>query len=566
MLTALRIVHFALIDELYLEFPSGLLVLTGETGAGKSIIVDALSLLVGGRGTAEVIRSDAEEASVEGVFLLPAASPLLLPLREQGVLAADSRELIIRRTLSRLGRHRIFLNGILTPLHLLQTLAGTLIDIHGQHEQQSLLHPAVQLESIDLFGRLEGVSKAYRLAYSTWTSVKAALDALQQELAQQQGREDLVRFQLQELDAAQLLPDEEPALEAEFKRLSHIQRLMGIQQEAYESLYGGDEAILSRLAGLHHQLHELAEIDQEMREWPAQVEHATVSLKDLAQALRTYGRSLEDRPESLQSTGERLDVIRRLKGKYGRSLPDLVAYRDQLRAQVEQLETGGERVQELESILACARTALQDQARALGQRRRTAAKEFQARVIEELQALQMQETRFEIGIDTEDHCGETGCDRVEYQFSANPGEPLRPLAAVASGGELSRAMLAIKTVLADRDGVPVLVFDEIDAGVGGTTATVMARKLKALGRYHQVFCVTHLPQVASHATEHYVVEKTVVNARTITQARRLTPLERKEAIARMLGGLTLTAAVKQTAADLLREGARLAPDSSPSEK
>jgi len=563
VLTELRIANFAVIEQLSLEFAGGFQVLTGETGAGKSMLVDALALLVGGRASGDHIRAEADEAELQAAFTLPATGPLVDRLREQGILASDETDLIVRRILSRSGRNRVYLNGRLTLLHQLQGLAGTLIDIHGQHEQQSLLAPSAQLDAVDAFGRFKELRQTYAAQFDVWRARQQALEAAVRLAAERQTKEAFIRFQHQELTEADLQSGEEELLAAERRRLSHARQLGQLSDEAYELLYGAEASALGALGGVGQRLKELAGIDPEAADWTGLCESATVELRELAGRLRDYRQGLEHDPERLAQVEERLDKLHRLKKKYGGAGPaaidELLAKREQLRAELDGLEQGESHLADLRAQVAQAEgdaTALADR---LSEGRRKAAKKLETRVKAELSSLRMAHTHFQIAVSTdsgEAALGPTGRDRVEFLLSANPGEPLQPMAKVVSGGELSRVMLALKTVLAETDGVPVLIFDEVDQGVGGAVAAVMGQRLKALAAYHQVFCITHLPQIASQAGTHYVVEKTVAKKRTMTTARRLDQAGREEEIARMLGGVAITKTVRQTAAEMIGDAER----------
>ena len=559
MLTELRISNFAVIEHLSLEFPGGFQVLTGETGAGKSILVDAITLLVGGRASADQIRTDAEEAVLEAAFSLTAAGQVADRLRDAGLLGPDDTDLIIRRVLSRAGRHRIYLNGNLTPLHVLQTLAGTLIDIHGQHEQQSLLSSQAQLDMLDAFGHLKELRGEYARQHEQWRTRQRELEEAIQSSADRSHREEMLRFQQRELEEADVQPGEEDALTTERHRLTHAQRLGELSQGAYESLYGGDAALLGGLGGVGDRLKELGTIDPETREWASLCDAAAVNLRELAQRLRDYRQGLEHDPDRLAVVDERLDRLHRLKKKYGGSLESVRSRAKELQQEIEEIAASDTRVAALRTQVTEGCAHVNTLADRLSEGRARAARRLETRVKEELAALRMDHTQFQITVSadpTESALGPAGRDRVEYLLSANRGEPVQPLARVASGGELSRVMLAIKTVLAETDRVPVLIFDEVDSGIGGAVAAVMGQRLRALAEYHQVFCLTHLPQIASQAGTHFVVEKGLIKNRTVTRVRRLDQGGRREEIARMLAGLAVTKAARATAAEMIGEAER----------
>ena len=555
MLTELRITNFALIDRLSLQFSSGFHVLTGETGAGKSILVDAIAVLVGGRATADLIRSDAEEAVLEASFSLSASNPVLDELREQEIVAAGETEVIVRRILSRSGRHRIYLNGNLVPLHMLQRLAGTLVDIHGQHDQQSLLSAKTQLDLLDAFGRLLDLRLQVSRQYKVWRDGQQELEEAERVFHERRRQEDLIRFQYGELLDADLKAGEDEALGSERQRLAHASRLAELGQEAYNVLYGDDQSVLAGLARVAERVTILAGIDPEQSEWPALCEGITIQLRELSYRLHAYRQQLDQDPDRLAQVEDRLDRIQRLKKKYETTIDGLLTKADTLKQQLEAFSSLENRCAALRERVSQDRHALTSLAEQLTAGRGRAAERMEKRITKELLALRMNQTRVHVQIvPIEDGSpGPMGRDRIEFLFSANPGEPPMPLAKVASGGELSRLMLAIKTVLAENDTVPVLIFDEVDTGIGGAVATVMGQRLRALAGYHQVFCITHLPQIASHATSHWLVEKSTEKKRTVTRVTPLDGAAREGEIARMVGGLSITKAVRDTAAQMMSE-------------
>ncbi len=556
MLTELRIANFAVIDRLTLQFSTGFHVFTGETGAGKSILVDAIALLVGGRATTDVIRAEAEEAEVEAAFTLPEHQALLARFRDSGVLEPQDTDLIIRRVIARTGRNRVYLNGRLTPLHVLEALAGTLLDLHGQHDQQSLLAAGAQLNAVDEFGGLAATRAAYTHRYEDLKAGQRTLEEVKRQQHERTQREDYLRYQFRELEAAALAPGEEESLLMERKRLAHVKRLRDLGEEAYDRLYGSDGSVLKELSVAENRLAEVTSVDETASEWNTLCRDATVNLQEVTRQLRAYLQGLEQDPERLSAVEDRLHAIQQLKRKHGGSFESVLAKAAELREELTQFEGSEARIEELQGQVDRNAEEVRALARSLSEARVRAAGRLEARVKKELGSLRMGETQLQVVVTANPDlsaCTATGWDRVDYLLSANPGEPPLPLAKVASGGELSRVMLALKTVLAERDAVPTLIFDEVDAGVGGAVAEVMGRRLKALGAHHQVFCITHLPQVASKADHHFVVEKVVQQKRTVARARRLEAKAREDEIARMLGGLTITQSVRQTAAEMVSD-------------
>lgn len=554
MLAELRIVNFALIEQLSLQFQSGFTVLTGETGAGKSLLIDAIALLVGGRASTDQIRSGEDEAQLEAAFHLPDTHPLLQHLRSQDIIGRNESDLILRRVLSRSGRHRVYVNGSLCPLRVLEELGGTLVDIHGQHEQQSLLATAKQLDALDGFGCLYELRRKYEQAYLGWRELRAKLDVLQRDIADRTRRESLLRFQVQEIEQAGLLPDEEEQLRSERQRLVHAHRLRELAHEAHVELQEDEQAVLTRLGRIGRALGELAQTDPTMGDCEQAVAESTIQLKELAGRLRDYAQQLEADPDRQVVVEDRLDLIQRLKKKYGGSVEAVVATGRLAQEELQLLDNHEERTAELTGLLDEEARRLHTLAQQLSKKRIDAAKRMTTLVGAELAALKMEQAIFQVTVSSDESTeglGPAGRDRVEFLLSSNPGEPPRPLGRVASGGELSRIMLALKTVLAEMDQVPVLVFDEIDTGVGGAVAAAMGTRLRKLGSFHQVFCITHLPQVASQAEHHLLVEKGLESQRTSTSVRALKGMGREEEVARMLSGPTITKKVRETAAELI---------------
>ena len=559
MLTELRIRNFAIIEEIGLDFAEGFTVFTGETGAGKSILVDAVDLLVGGRASADLIRAGADEAEVSGVFSLTAGGPVATFLREQDLLGSGESELILRRVLSREGRNRVHVNGRPTPLAVLQSLRGLLVDIHGQHEHQSLFKPAVQLDLLDEFGGLAEARVDYAKAFEMWRGLEVRLTERRGALADRQAREDLLRYQVEEITGANLQAGEDRELERARLLLSQGRRLAELVQATYGPLYEEEPSILQGLGGLAGSLKELAAIDTELVADRDRFAEALAQLTDLAQKLRVYRDKLEFDPERLDKIEERLDLIRRLIKKYGGSLEEAIRRGEQAKRELQELESGDEALKELSQQVADARAKVVKLAQTLSRKRTKAAGELEKRLERELKDLRMEHARVRIAVEQEPDAGgpkltSAGMDRVEFLFSSNLGENPQPLARIASGGELSRVMLAMKTVLAEQDRVPVLVFDEVDAGIGGAVSEVVGKRLRHLSEHgHQVFCITHLAPIAAQAQRHFAVTKAAKSGRMVTQVATLDKAGRVEEVARMLGGEKVTPTIRSTAAEMFKQ-------------
>jgi DNA repair protein RecN (Recombination protein N) len=559
MLAELRIANFALIERLHLQFKSGFTVLTGETGAGKSLLIDAIGLLVGGRASIDHIRSGEEEAEVEAAFHLPECHPLLRRLRERGIMRPDESDLILKRVLSRSGRHRIYLNGSLCPLRVLEELGGTLVDIHGQHEQQSLLSPTNQLDAVDAFGGLQDLRMQYQQAYSNWKTLLEQRDAIATAGTDRLRLRELLHFQAEEIERACLREDEEAVLHSERQRLLHAGRLKELAEDMYAGLQSDDQGILTKLGRLKGMMEELGRIDAAMADCLDPLREASVLLKELSRQLRVYADGIEANPDRHNAVEDRLALIQRLKAKYGRTLEEVVAAGDRARSELRAIDDCGSRLAGLTEDIRRAEDHVLQLARQLSKKRQASSAKLTRQVGGELAALKMPQTVLTVTVsETEEpgQFGPLGHDRVEFLLSTNRGEPPKSLARIASGGELSRIMLALKSVLAEQDHVPVLVFDEIDTGIGGAVAAAVGIRLRKLGAFHQVFCITHLPQVAAQADHHVLVEKGEGASRTVTSVKELSGMAREEEIARMLGGVMVTRKVRETAAELIADAGR----------
>ncbi len=557
MLTELRITNFAVIERLSLTIDSGFTVLTGETGTGKSLLIDAVALLVGGRASSDQIRFGEDEAQLEASFDIPLTHPLLPRLRAREVLGPQDSQLIIRRIIARSGRNRVYLNGILSPVHVLEEFAGTLIDIHGQHDQQSLLSNSAQLEVLDAFGRLLELRSEYRSVYRDWVRFREERAELAAQLQQRTQQEDVLRFQRQELDEAACRLGEEELLQAERHRLGASRRLAELTSDAQERIQTDTHGILANLVSTERVLRELAQIDPQMEGSVRFVSEAKMLLKEVADSLRSYAEGLDADPMRLSTIEDRLAAIQKMKKKYGGTIEAVLETHNRVKQELERLREADNEFDRYDRLIEEQQRNVSVLARALSEKRTDAAQRLTKLVGKELNALKMGSVRFLVQVMSsgpDELYGPEGADRVEFQLSTNAGEPLKPMSRVASGGELSRVMLALKSILADTDHVPVLIFDEIDTGVGGAVAATIGKRLRELGRYHQVLCITHLPQVASQAQHHLSVEKSEVKGRTVATVRSLTGISREGEIARMLGGERITQKTRSAAAELIAGG------------
>lgn len=555
MLLELHIRDFALIDRLDIRFARGLNVLTGETGAGKSIVVDALQTVIGGRARADLVRTGREAACIEAVFELAEDSPAYRLLAEMDLLDdADPSLLLLRRDVYGNGRSRCRINGHPVTVAQLAALGELLVDIHGQHDHQSLLRPATQVQLLDAFGG-EELLRLRAEFERVWRRLQAARRELAELAASERERArriDLLRFQVNEIDAAALQPDEEEKLEAQRRRLAHLERLQAETARVYAALYeGGDgaPAAADLLADALNTVQSLAQLDPALNEAARLLESADVQVREAAALLRRYGEQLETDPAALEQVQARLKLIFDLKRKYGATVADVLAFAEQLRRELAALLDSESHAEELAQEVAALEKEAAALAAALSAGRRRAAAALQQAVAAELEGLHLGPGRFVVQLDRQPAddgllveggrwaAGPSGIDRVEYLLSANPGEPPRPLARVASGGELSRVALAIKRVLASVDAVPTLVFDEVDAGIGGRTAQAVAQRLAAIAASRQVICVTHLAQIATMADHHLHIEKTASEEKTTISVQPLSGEARVAEIARMLAGV-----------------------------
>ena len=538
MLRFLRIRNLAVIEAVEVEFDSGFNVLTGETGAGKSILVEAVGLLIGARASADLVRTGEAQASIEAIF-------------EDG----EERELIVRREISNQGRSRSFINGALATASALRDLAARLVELHGQHEHQALLDPLAHLPLLDEYAGLGDVAGQAASTWSRLRTVREQLERSRMDAREKSARLDLIAFQLGEIEKAAPRHGEDEELAATKQVLASAERVQRLCHESYAVLYDSDEAVLAGLGGVWKRVGELAAIEPQFAPYVESRDAIKSQLEDLAFFLRSYADGIDASPGRLQQVEDRLALLERLKRKYGPTLQDVTEKGQALARERDLLTGAGECADDLVRALDDATAAYLSVARDLSRRRRTAARGF-ARDLEGLLAeLAMARTRFEVRFNdgelSPDMWSERGIDQAEFFISPNPGEDLRPLARIVSGGELSRVMLALKTLAAEDAPGKTLIFDEVDAGIGGRVADVVGARLQALGDRFQVLCITHLPQIGARGTTQFLIEKSVRGSRTVTRVERLDQAGRVEEVARMIGGATVTEQVRASARELL---------------
>jgi DNA repair protein RecN (Recombination protein N) len=571
MLTELRLRNLAVIEEVTVPFGPGLNAVTGETGAGKSIVVDAILLVMGARAQPDLIRSGADSAIIEALFELPPGHPAAEVLDAAGHAAPDGT-LVIKREISRAGRHRVFVNDSPATVALLERLGESLVELHGQHEHQRLMEPARQLDLLDRFADAEAARDRVGALVKEWEAARAELARVRDEAREGARQQDLYRFQLSEIDALALRDGEEDDLRAERRRLQHAERIAAGLTEVTALLYDDAQSAAARVRRAGTLLRELAGYDTELGAPAEALGEAEAYLEDAI----GRARALRDRapfdPGRLNEIDDRLDAIGKLKRKYGDSVEAIAAFRDRLATTLHQIDRHDEVVAELEGWTARAVEAAGEAALALAETRASAARRLERLIQTELRGLGMEHARFRVGLRREAagegelaagtgrwRVGRRGAEAAEFLLSANPGEDPRPLAKVVSGGELSRTMLAVRTVLSASGEVPTMVFDEVDAGIGGRVAEVVGQKLALTARGRQVLCVTHLAPIAVYAEQHLLVEKTAGRGVTRTTVSPLAATARVEELARMLGGERVTDATRRAARELYRTAQREGP-------
>jgi len=554
MLLNLTITDFAIIDRLEVQFDTGFNVLSGETGAGKSIILDAVGLLLGDRARPDLVRAGADEASVQALFDLSGQDNVRQAFVEAGFPVDD--ELVLRRIVQGGGRSRAYINGNLATLVQLQPLAERLVTVCGQHEHQHLLQRNVHLLILDRFGSLDGQVNAYRESYQKLQAVSKQLEKLEDAERDREQRLDFLQHQSAEIASAELSVEEEQALLAERLLLQNAERLVAVARGGYDALYDSDGSVCEVLGALSADLQEIAEVDKKMEALFDAVQRNLFELEDVAVQMRSYLANASFEPDRIDTVEERLGLLNRLKRKYAPTIGEILELKEVYDQEIVQLENVGEtRINLVEEL-----ASLKEETDALGQtltdmRNKTAAK-LAKELIAELDDLAMSGASFEVALTSLEQPGPDGLERLEFMVSLNPGEPLMPLAKVASGGELSRLMLALKRIAPDAGQVPTIIFDEVDAGIGGAAATAVGRKLQSVSRSAQVLCVTHLPQVAAFADHHYRVTKHEMEGRTIAVMELLSNDDRVKEMARMLGGAQVTGQTLLHAKELIDVSAK----------
>jgi DNA repair protein RecN (Recombination protein N) len=554
MLRWMRIQNVAVIDRLEVDFDAGLNLLTGETGAGTSILIDALGLVLGARAATELVRSGAEQAVVEAGFeIAPVPKALGRRLREAGILLED--ELVIRRELTAAGRGRVTVNGVAGARQLLREIGPFLADIHGQGEDSSLFRPEAGLDLLDRFGGAREDRRSVREALREVRRLSSELQRIEASAKEKDARRSDLEAITAEIGKVAPRVGEDEELLNERGLVAHAEKLRTLSEEVYRSLYEDEGSALARLSLIFKRIEELAAIDRRFQSYSQERDALLSPLQDLALFTRDYARHIDVTPGRLDQIESRLALLERLKKKFGGTLEAALARSDRARSEIEELEGSDERIAELTESLEAAEGRYRALAKALSGARHKAAKRLERLLKKELPSLALEKARFAVEVTTREDGDwrESGLDEVELLFSANPGEEPRALAKTASGGELSRFVLALKAVSAKGERPKTLVFDEVDSGIGGRVADAVGEKLKELALTHQVICVTHLPQIASFAPAHYRIDKMEREGRTETRIERLDPEGRVDEIARMLAGAVVTESAREHARELVRE-------------
>ncbi|MFY0543246.1 DNA repair protein RecN [Brevibacillus sp. H7] len=567
MLVELSIRNFAIIKSVTISFQRGLNILTGETGAGKSIIIDALGLLLGGRSSADFVRHGETRAEVEGLFELPPGHPALGICESVGVQVETDGMLVVRRDISSQGKSIIRINGQLVTLAMLRELGPWLVTVHGQHDTHALMQSDKHINWLDAYGeaRLDAAKKEYTQLYSAYRRTRQDLERMARNERELVQRIDLLSYQLNDIESASLQPGEDEKLLSQRKKWMNIEKVYAGIQDAYNALYG-DQRGMDWLGHAMSELERLVPYEENLAPILETVQTAYYQMEDVVAQLRQMSYNMDFEPEQLAEVERRLDVIQSLKRKYGKSVDDILEYAAAIQDELEEIQHYDDRLQQLEARLRELAADLAVEALELSMIRRECAERLAFEIEQQLKELHMERARFAIEVrQTADEHGveiegvkryvdANGMDQVEFLISPNPGEPLRPLAKIASGGELSRVMLAIKTILAGTDQVETLIFDEVDTGVSGRAAQAIAEKLARVAQKRQVLCITHLPQVASLADAHFLIRKEMSDNETMTVVQPLSDEERVVELARMLGGAEVTAKTKEHAQEMILLG------------
>ncbi len=555
MLIELSIKNFAIIENLTIPFEKGLTVLTGETGAGKSIIIDAIGLLVGGRGSVEFVRHGSSRAEIQGLFFIEDhVHPIYKKAAQLGIEISDDQMVILQRDITAQGKSICRVNGKLVTLAILRELGETLVDIHGQHEHQHLMRSERHLSLLDQFAedKINGSLQEYQHIYKLFVALKKQINQFSENEQKLAHRLDLLQYQLNEIEKAKLTPDEDSHLNEERTKLANGEKLYKTVHDSYHALYGDNKGLELIMQAMNN-IEEAAFIDKDLAPLKETISNCYYLLEEAAYSLRDYYEAIEFEPNRLNLIESRLNEITQLKRKYGDTVTDILEYASKIEEEIENLQNREEKIKGLEKQLESVSEDLLIEARNLTEQRKVAAKQLTEKIHQQLKDLFMEKTKFLIefkerqasqtdrfNADNNIRFHEEGIDKLEFLITTNPGEPFKPLAKIASGGEISRIMLALKTIFSTNQGVTSLIFDEVDTGVSGRVAQAIAEKIFKISTKSQVLCITHLPQVAAMATTHMYISKKQLNNKTVTNVTSLTKQEKTEEVARMISGVEIT--------------------------
>jgi len=565
MLKSLEIKDYALIEHLHTEFGKGLNIITGETGAGKSILIDAMSLLLGERASTEVIRKGAQKSFVEGVFDIEGNKKVNKVLEENEI--ESSPELIVRREISLKGSNRCFINDSPVPLQIVKEIGDLLVDLHGQHEHQSLLKVETHIDFIDEFAGNQSILDQYHSLFQKLSAKKTELKKLLEKEASLKEKKDIYDFQIKEIDSINPLPDEDEKLNNELNILENSEKLMELSEQIYNELYDAENSAVDKIGEVKHKLKQLSDIDKSISESAAECESALAIIKEIASSIRSYRSGIDIDPAEIEKKRERLGSLNLLKKKYGGSLKNVLEHREKIGNEFNLVQNFANEISRIKTDIDRLRTSAGAAAEKLSERRKKISIKVENDVKKVLARLGIADASFKVKAENLSVHSETdnfvvvqknkiladekGIDKIEFYISTNPGEDLKPLSKVASGGEVSRIMLALKSILAKSDKLPLLIFDEIDTGVSGRIAQKVGQALNELASYHQIIAITHLPQIAGLADHHFSVEKKQVNNRVVSSIKKLTDNERIKEVAKLLSGEKITEESLQGAKQLM---------------
>lgn len=552
--------NFALIEHIEIEFDKGLNILTGETGAGKSILLGALGMVIGHRSNVDAIRTDCDFLRVEAVFSVKDEQEVKDFVLANDILLEDDL-VIITRQITRSGRNTIQVNNCHVTMAILRKLGELLVDIHGQHANQALLKADKQLALVDDFGEADILAQKanYAQTYRTWLELKTQLNRSKVNTQQMAQRLDMLNWQINEIENAKLTVGEDEQLESEIKTLANAEKISLLTQDAYRLLAEGEAgkfAVLSSLAQIRSDLEKLGQYNENMQKLHQVIDEVYIQLQDSAEEIRDYGESMDYNPQKLDNMQSRMDDIDKLRRKYGATIEDILAYNEKAKQELDYIENYDANLAELEQKIQAVENELRAKANTLHELRQNSADKLSAGVMEELASLSMANAQFHIEVRATDNFTENGADEIEIMFSANVGESLKPLSKIVSGGELSRIALALKTITAQKDDIGLMVFDEVDIGVGGKTAQMMAEKIARIALFRQVICITHLPQIAAMADAHFYISKQIKDNKTFTNIQEIDYGARLNEIARMTSGTELTQASLENAEEMLENARR----------